>query len=198
MISFIKGIIAHKSFGNLVVEVNGIGYEVNVSSFCYNSIGEVGQEVKLPTYLLVREDELSLFGFESSFEKEVFLKLILVNGVGPKMAINILSGVSAQDLSFAIATQNAGILKGIKGVGAKIRERILLELKEKIDALSHLEEVDLKTHEQNESQVFSQVHSVLLDWGVGSAEAQSVLNRVFTTTDTVESLLAKCFKELGK
>ena len=155
-------------------------------------------EVMMPTYLHVREDELSLFGFASTFEKEVFLKLLLVNGVGPKMAINILSGVSAQDLSFAIATQNASILKGIKGVGTKIRERILLELKEKIDALSHLEEVDIKTHEINESQVYAQVNSVLLDWGVSSMEAQNVLNRVFTTTDTVETLLAKCFKELGK
>ncbi len=198
MISFIKGTIAYKGFGDLVIENNGIGYDVSVSSFCYNTIGEVGHEVMMPTYLHVREDELSLFGFASTFEKEVFLKLLLVNGVGPKMAINILSGVSAQDLSFAIATQNASILKGIKGVGTKIRERILLELKEKIDALSHLEEVDIKTHEINESQVYAQVNSVLLDWGVSSMEAQTVLNRVFTTTDTVETLLAKCFKELGK
>ena len=198
MISFIKGVIAYKGFGDVVIENNGIGYEVSVSSFCYNTMGEVGQEVTMPTYLHIREDEMSLFGFASKFEKEVFLKLLLVNGVGPKMAINILSGVSAQDLSFAIATQNASILKGIKGVGTKIRERILLELKEKIDALSHLEEVVLDTHEKNESQVNAQVNSVLLDWGVSSMDAQTVLNKVFTTTDTVETLLAKCFKELGK
>ncbi len=198
MLGFIKGIIADKGLGILTIDNNGIGYEVNVSTFCLNSVGEVGEEVKLYTYLHVREDELTLFGFADKFEKEVFSKLLLVNGVGPRMAINILSGVSAQDLSFAIATQNASVFKGIKGVGAKIRDRILLELKEKIDALSHLAEVNMNACELNQSENFAQALNVLMDWGVAKPQAQDILTKVYETSDDMETLIAKAFRELGR
>ncbi len=198
MISFIKGIIADKSLGIVVLDNNGIGFEIYVSTFCAETIGEIGEEVTLYTYLHVREDEMTLYGFKDKFEREVFLKLILVNGVGPKMAINILSGVSAQDLSFAIATQNAGILKGIKGVGAKIRDRILLELKEKIDALTHLAEVNMTACEVNENENFTQALNVLIDWGVPKSQAQDILTKVYETNDDMESLIAKSFRELGR
>ncbi len=198
MLSFIKGILADKGFGTIVIDNHGIGYEINVTSFCENTIGTIGEEVQVYTYLNVREDEMTLFGFRDKFEKEVFLKLLLVNGVGPKMAINILSGVSAQDLSFAIATQNASVFKGIKGVGAKIRDRILLELKEKIDALSHLAEVDMTACELNQSENFAQALTVLTDWGVPKSQAQDILTKVYDTNDTMENLIAKAFKELGR
>ena len=198
MLGFIKGIIADKGLGILTIDNNGIGYEVNVSTFCLNSVGEVGEEVKLYTYLHVREDELTLFGFADKFEKEVFSKLLLVNDVGTRMAINILSGVSAQDLSFAIATQNASVFKGIKGVGAKIRDRILLELKEKIDALSHLAEVNMNACELNQSENFAQALNVLMDWGVAKPQAQDILTKVYETSDDMETLIAKAFRELGR
>ena len=198
MISFIKGIIADKGFGTITLECNGVGFLLNVSTFCEQSVGEIGEVVTLYTYMHVREDEISLFGFLDKFEREVFLKLLLVNGVGPKMAINILSGVSAQDLSFAIATQNASVFKGIKGVGAKIRDRILLELKEKIDALSHLNEVNMTACELNSSENFTQALNVLIDWGVPSTQAQDILTTVYDSKDTMEELIAKAFKELGR
>ncbi len=114
------------------------------------------------------------------------------------MAINILSGVSAEDLSFAIATQNGAVLKNIKGVGTKIRERILLELKEKMDALSHLSSVSLTEIQANESEAYSSTLTVLLDWGVPRAHAQDILNKVYEPNDDMESLIAKAFRELGK
>ncbi len=190
--------MADKGFGTIVIDNQGIGYEINVTTFCENTIGSIGEEVQVYTYLNVREDEMTLFGFSDKFEKEVFLKLLLVNGVGPKMAINILSGVSAQDLSFAIATQNANVFKGIKGVGTKIRDRILLELKEKIDAISHLAEVNINTCELNQSENFAQALTVLTDWGVQKSQAQNVLTKVYETSDTMENLIAKAFKELGR
>lgn len=198
MISFVKGILADKGLGSIIIDNNGMGIEVFVSRFCEDTLGVIGEEVTIYTYLHVREDELTLFGFKDKFEREVFLKLLLVNGVGPKMAINILSYVSAQDLSFAIATQNASMLKGIKGVGAKIRERILLELKEKIDALSHLAEVDMTACEINDSETYAQALNVLIDWGVPRSNAQDILTKVYQTTDSMEELIAKAFKELGK
>lgn len=198
MISFIKGIIADKAMNMLYIDCNGVGFELFVSSFCLNKIGAIGEVVTVQTYLNVREDEMSLYGFYDKFEREVFGKLLLVNGVGPKMAINILSGVSAEDLSFAIATQNVAVLKNIKGVGTKIRERIMLELKEKMDALSHLASVSLTEIQANESEAYSSTLTVLLDWGVPRARAQDILNKVYESNDDMESLIAKAFRELGK
>lgn len=198
MISFIKGVIADKALNMLYIDCNGVGFELNVSKFCLDRIGAIGEMVTIQTYLNVREDEMSLYGFYDKFEREVFGKLLLVNGVGPKMAINILSGVSAEDLSFAIATQNGAVLKNIKGVGTKIRERILLELKEKMDALSHLADVSLTEMQANESEAYAATLNVLIDWGVPRAHAQDILNKVYETTDDMESLLAKAFRELGK
>lgn len=198
MIGFVKGIIAEKAVNMLVIECNGVGFLLNVSKFCLDKVGSVGESATVFTHLVVKEDEMSLYGFYDQFEKEVFSKLLLVNGVGPKMAINILSGVSAEDLSFAIATQNAGVLKNIKGVGVKIRERILLELKEKMDALSHLADVSITQMEANDSEVYAATLNVMLDWGVPKVHAQDILNKVYEITDDMESLLAKAFKELGK
>lgn len=198
MIGFLRGIVAAKSPNALLLDCQGIGFELNVSSFCLDRIGAEGEEVKILTHLHVREDEMTLFGFYDSFEKEVFSKLLLVNGVGPKMAINILSAVSAEDLSFAIATQNAGALKNIKGVGTKLRERILLELKEKMDALSHLAQVSLTQIAANESEAYASTINVMMDWGVPRAHATDILNKVYEPTDDMESLLAKAFRELGK
>lgn len=198
MISFLKGIIANKALNTLYIDCNGVGFELCVSSFCLDRVGAIGEMINIQTYLNVREDEMKLYGFYDSFEKEVFGKLLLVNGVGPKMAINILSGVSAEGLSFAIATQNASVLKNIKGVGTKIRERIMLELKEKMDALSHLAQVSLTEIEAKDSEAYSSTLNVLLDWGVPRARAQDILNKVYETTDDMEALLAKAFRELGK
>jgi len=198
MISFLKGIIAYKDFNTVSIDVNGVGFEVFISSFCSAKIGEVGELITLQTYLNVREDEMTLFGFYDKFEKEVFSKLILVNGVGPKMAINILSGVSAEDLSFAIATQNAGVLKNIKGVGTKIRERILLELKEKMDAISRLADVSTIVQETSNNEDFASALNVMTDWGVPKTKAQEILTRIYTPSDNLESLIQKAFKELGR
>lgn len=198
MISFLKGIIAEKALNIIYIDCNGVGFELNVSKFCIDRIGAVGEQVTIYTYMHVREDDMSLYGFYDRFEREVFGKLLLVSGVGPKMAINILSSLSAEDLSFAIATQNAGALKNIKGVGTKLRERILLELKEKMDALSHLASVSITEMEANDSEAYAATLNVMLDWGVPKVHAQDILNKVYESTDDMETLLAKAFRELGK
>lgn len=199
MISFIKGILADKGVNSLIIECNGMGFEITVSKFCFDKVGEIGEEITIYTYLHVREDEMSLYGFFNKFEKEVFSKLLLVNGVGPKMAINILSGVSAEDLSFAIATQNAGALKNIKGVGAKIRDRILLELKEKMDALSHLANVSISGQEADTtSEAYNSALNVMIDWGVPKVQAQDIMGKIYNAGDDLETLIAKAFRELGK
>lgn len=195
MISFINGILASKNNNLIEVDCNGIGYEITISSFCFNELPTVGENVRIYVYMHVREDEVSLFGFHNLQEKEVFKKLITVNGVGPKMAINILSGVRANDLTVAIVTQQPNVLSGIKGVGSKIRERIMLELKEKMSTVG---ELPLFAVTNSNTGIIESAVEVLIDWGVNRTVAQQIVQENITNSDTLETLLAKAFKQLGR
>lgn len=131
MIGYIKGNVLSANEGTVILENNGVGYEITCSSAVYskllsNSKGEVY------TYLAVRDDGISLYGFENLEEKAMFLKLISVSGVGPKMGITILSGLKLSDLAAYIANSDVKSLSKIKGLGKKTAERIILELREKI------------------------------------------------------------------
>ncbi|MBQ7602785.1 MAG: Holliday junction branch migration protein RuvA [Clostridia bacterium] len=200
MFSFIKGTIVERSENSIVIENNGMGFEINVSTYTSNALGNIGQQACVYTYLNVREDELSLFGFYDQMEREVFKKLLLVNGVGPRLALVILSGISAQELTVAVVTGRTDMLKGIKGVGTKIRERIILELKEKMDTLGvpnlNIQSNIFDTPKIND--IAQQTINVLVDWGVGSAIAQDVVAKSYADGDTLETLLAKSFKALGR
>lgn len=133
MLSYLKGCVAAVDSQSAVIECRDIGYEIIASSHCLNELS-VGAEVKVYTLLVVREDSITLYGFKDLSEREMFSRLVTVSGVGPKMAISILSGIDSHSLASCIATQNTQMLNGIKGVGKKTAERILLELKGKISA----------------------------------------------------------------
>ena len=135
MIERIRGILAEKSPTFVVVDVNGVGYGVNISAYTAGKLPEEGAEVTLYTNLVVREDSMTLFGFADKTEKTIFLMLIDVNGVGPKMAQRILSGVSPADLLNMIASDNKSALSKIKGLGKKTCEQMTLTLKEKAGTL---------------------------------------------------------------
>lgn len=135
MIGYLKGRVLSHDNGVVLLENNGVGYEINCSREVYNKlIQEKGGEVY--TYLAVREDGMFLYGFDSLEEKNMFLKLITVSGVGPKMGITILSGLSLDDLAVKIATSDVKGLSKVKGLGKKTAERIILELREKIGEVS--------------------------------------------------------------
>lgn len=135
MIERIRGILAEKSPTFVVVDVNGVGYGVNISAYTASKLPEEGSEVTLYTNLVVREDSMTLFGFADKTEKNIFLMLLDVNGVGPKMAQRILSGVTPADLLNMIASDNKAALSKIKGLGKKTCEQMTLSLKEKAGAL---------------------------------------------------------------
>jgi len=195
MFGFIKGIIAYKNNNVVVLDNNGVGYEMIVSSMCFNNIGTLGEEAKLWTQLNVKQDEITIIGFQDLQEREVFRKLLLVNGVGPKMALTILGGITAQDLTVAIATQQADFLKGIKGVGTKIRDRIMLELKEKMEDVGTAELTNVGTPHSN---LFDSAVAILMDWGVQKINAQQIVQSNLTAEDTLETLLGKAFKDMGR
>lgn len=131
MFDYISGKVAAVSENKVVIDCGGVGFALTASAFACAEASRK-QEVKMPVYLAVRDDALELFGFSGTPERELFLLLIGVSGVGPKLAIAVLSGMTADRLTSAIASGNAAALSTIKGVGKKTAERIVLELKGKV------------------------------------------------------------------
>jgi|TARA_B100001113_G_scaffold279801_1_gene234483 Holliday junction DNA helicase RuvA len=131
MISFIRGKKVEVDPSKLVLDVNGIGYEINISLRTYSKIKDK-DEINIHTYLNVKEDSHTLYGFNNKSEKQIFLSLLSINGVGPSTAIMILSSISADELNKAIISSDVNKIKSVKGIGLKTAERIILELKDKI------------------------------------------------------------------
>ena len=138
MIAYIRGTLAEKDPTRVVIEAAGIGYELTIPLSTFDRLPKTGAEVKLLAFHCVREDDETLFGFATEAEKAMFAKLTSVSGVGPKIAIAILSGSSIGELSLAIASGNAKRISSIKGVGKKTAEKICIELKDKVNAIEAL------------------------------------------------------------
>ena len=133
MIAFLRGKVLTTTVETVILDVNGVGYEAYCTGSVFRKI-TVGAVAELYTYLQVKEDGITLFGFDTPKEKELFLKLISVSGVGPKLGISILAALSADDFAFAVATADVKRLSAVKGLGKKTAEKIVLELHGKISA----------------------------------------------------------------
>ena len=131
MIERVKGLIEKKGSSSVILAVNGIGLEVNMSINAIESLPPIGKEIQILTFLNVREDLLELYGFVSRLERQTFLLLISISGIGPKLALTILSGISTENLKDSIITGDVPSLTRIPGVGSKTAKRIIIELKEK-------------------------------------------------------------------
>lgn len=156
MYKYVKGTLTESDIDSIVVEASGVGYNLFVTAQTLNKLPDYGSEIKVYTYLVVREDAMILYGFLSKDELAVFKNLISVNGVGPKGAIGILSVLSTNELRFAVAAGDSKAISKAPGVGAKTAQRIILELKDKLkleDALENNESVDNSTSEGNPSQM---------------------------------------------
>ena len=135
MIAHLRGQILSKSPNAVVVDCGGVGYELAISVTTYTEIGDVGSEARLHVHTHVREDAFLLFGFAEVTEKRLFEKLLTISGIGPKLAITVLSGISAERLVGAIRGADHATLTKIPGIGKKTAERVVLELKDKLDDL---------------------------------------------------------------
>ena len=136
MIAHLSGTLLSKQANNVIVDVGGIGYEVTIPLSTFYDLEDAGASIALRIYTHVREDALQLFGFKTARERELFLKLITVSGIGPKLGITMLSGMSADEIIASIRTNNLARLTSIPGVGRKTAERLVIELRDKIAALS--------------------------------------------------------------
>ncbi len=132
MIGRISGVLLEKNPPQVLVDANGVGYEIDVPMSTFYGLPKTGDKVALFTHLVVREDAQLLYGFGSEAERTTFRTLLKVSGVGPKVALAVLSGMSVNDLAEAVATQESGRLTRVPGIGKKTAERLLLELKDKL------------------------------------------------------------------
>ena len=132
MIGRIAGILVEKNFPQVIVSCNGVGYEIDVPMSTFYPLPRTGEEVTLLTHLVVREDAHLLYGFLTAGERAAFRQLLKISGVGPKVALSVLSGLSVEDLSAAVASEDSARLQKVPGIGKKTAERLVLELRDKL------------------------------------------------------------------
>jgi len=176
MIVSLRGSLLEVTTGSIVLEVQGVGYEVLVTSSVLKTLPGMGQELQIPTYLQVREDALVLYGFSSFEERDLFHKIIGVAGIGPKLGVGILSNITPGDFIQAVQRQDLKTLTSLPGIGKKTAERILLELKDKF------KDIVLESHGEDEElpivsgSIFEDAVEALQALGYQGSEAERMVN----------------------
>ena len=200
MIAFLKGVLAHKTAESAVVEVQGIGFQVALPTSTALRLPKEGEEIVLQTSLVVREDALNLYGFLTLAEKEFFGLLMTVQGVGPKSALNVLSGLSVSELSKAIQQSNVALLKSITGVGTKTAQRLVVELKDKVGGVSS-DRAAGGGRGEAEGDQFDEALSGMINLGYRQQEAREALHLALKKLPdqyTVEELIKESLKGMRR
>ena len=201
MIGFLLGRLLEALPTQVVLEVNGVGYEVLIPLSSYDKLPQAGQEVKLLTHLAVREDAHTLYGFMTAPERELFRLLIdTVSGIGPKIALNVLSGISVSAFRGAVANSDIKMLSQISGVGKKTAERMVVELKDKIGAAGAWEAASAQRALSPEDQRVNDGVLALVALGFKQVEAHDSVRKaqaVLGPQATVEDLVRACLRKGG-
>ncbi|MBN2060902.1 MAG: Holliday junction branch migration protein RuvA [Deltaproteobacteria bacterium] len=200
MIAHLKGTLLKKTPGSIIVDICGVGFEVIAPLSTFYCLPAEDETVSLHIYTHVREDVLLLFGFHSSIEKEIFKLLISVSGIGPKLAVNILSGIGPDELLKAIVTGDSARLNAIPGVGRKTSERIALELKEKASKITA--DIDLPPAQaacDADKIIFDDALSALLNLGYSQKPARQAVEKAFSSIKekNLEGLIKEALKLLA-
>lgn len=202
MISYVRGELAAVEPQKAVVDVGGVGYGVYMSQQALSLLPQPGNEVKLFTYLNVKEDAMQLFGFLTKDDLEIFKLVIGVSGIGPKGGLNILSCMSPDELRFAIMSGDAKAISAAPGIGKKTAEKLILELRDKVDIADVLESAahggsseDLRVAEA-ESGMQAEAVQALVALGYGNAESLRAVRKTSPDCQTVEDILKEALKYL--
>ena len=206
MIAHLSGTLLSKQPNSVILDVGGVGYEVNIPVSTFYDLEEEGSSVKLRIYTHVREDTLQLFGFKTIRERELFLKVISVSGIGPSLGIKLLSGMSADEMIASIRTNNLAKLTLIPGIGRKTAERLVMELRDKVATLSSTGmEEELGTREtgppvSTEDSMRADVLSALLNLGYQRSSAEKAVNAAVDEGGdiSVELILRRSLRKLAK
>ena len=201
MIGYIKGSLELKTGEYVIIETNGVGYKIFMSAPSMERLGEIGQKVKVFTYMRVREDDVSLYGFCSNEELRMFELLLSVSGIGAKSAISILSAISPSIFALAVISDDLGKLKKLPGVGAKSAQRIILELKDKLKTQEAMEETsDAMAVEYltQENQEVAEAVSALQVLGYTRKECDTALEKIDVKGRSVEEIIKIALKNLAR
>jgi Holliday junction DNA helicase RuvA len=194
MIAYLKGTLIHKTPGHVVVETGGVGYAAAIPVSSYVRLGETGGTVELFIHTHLTDDALSLFGFVAREEKDMFLKLIGISGIGPKLAMNILSGIAPADLEEAVRSGDVARISLVPGIGKKTALRITMELQDKLEKKEKL--LSAKSSPEKEDLL-----SALQNMGFRRKEAERAVDQTVAANKPgagFEKLLRECLKRLAK
>jgi len=205
MIAYLTGTLLSKQATSVIVDVGGVGYEVAIPLSTFYELDETGSRVQLRIYTHVREDALQLYGFKTARERELFLRLISVSGIGPRLGITLLSGMSADEMIASIRNNNLARLTLIPGVGRKTAERLVVELRDKIATLTSVETEDeaapaTPSGAMAEDAVHSDALSALVNLGYQRAAAEKAITAALNEGGeiTVETILRRSLRRLAK
>jgi Holliday junction DNA helicase RuvA len=199
VIAHLKGVVRRAGAEYIVVDVGGVGYLVAVAAQTRQSLPPPGGDVELHIHTHVREDQLALYGFASVEELELFEMLIQVDGVGPKVGLNILSAASLEVLKRAIMSEDAAPIRRASGVGPRTAAKVIIELKPRLDAVAALEAVPRAAAMAGDGQVPKAVEAALRNLGYSAQEARSGLESVdWKSTPSTQEALATALKSLGR
>jgi Holliday junction DNA helicase RuvA len=206
MIAHLSGTLLAKQATSVILDVGGVGYEVTIPLSTFYDLEDPGSAVQLRIFTYVREDSLQLFGFKTARERELFLRLISVSGIGPKLGIAMLSGMSADEIIVSIRTSNLARLTGIPGVGKKTAERLVIELRDKIASLSSPaleEELGAAAGigaEQTPDSIREDALSALLNFGYQKSPAEKAIAAAIQDGGeiSVEAILRRSLRSLSK
>lgn len=199
MFAYLKGLYESRSMDYIVLNVNDIGYKIFMSENSMKKIGEIGTTIKVHTYVKVREDDISIYGFSSCEELRMFELLISVSGIGAKSAINILSNIEPSCFAVAVVSDDISVLKKLPGIGAKSAQRIILELKDKLKEIS-IDESDIsKTKaEINKNENIEDMISALQVLGYNRKDIEEIIPKLDAKDETLEMLIKKALVLLSK
>lgn len=199
MFAYLKGVFESRTLDYIVVDVNGIGYKIFMSENSMKRIGELGSIIKVHTYVKVREDDISIYGFASSEELRMFELLVSVSGIGAKSAIVILSNIEPSAFAIAVISDDVGTLKKLPGIGAKSAQRIILELKDKLKTIdiedTSSEELKLVI---NQNKNIEELISALQVLGYTKNEVEKIIPKLENKDDNLENLIKKALLLLSK
>lgn len=201
MYAYIKGTLEIKTAEYVVVETAGIGYKIFMSETAIDKLGNIGTQVKIHTYLRVREDDMSLYGFNTNEELRMFELLLSVSGVGAKSAIVILSNITPSSFALAVITDDVGKLKKLPGIGPKTAQRIILELKDKLKAVEDTDKGELEeilSKQESDGQKIAEAMSALQVLGYTRKEVENVFEQFDKSELSVEDIIKKGLLYLSK
>jgi holliday junction DNA helicase RuvA len=194
VIAFLSGRVASKGAGSCLLEVNGVGYRLAMTTGSLAALPAEGDEVLVHTYLYVREDELSLFGFESEAERIAFEQLLTVSGVGPKVALATLSALSADSLARAIASEDVALISSVPGIGKKTAQRIILDLADKMGSAG---DIGVGRATSVAGAAIAEATDALLGMGFSASEASTALKGYEGAGTDAQDLLKHALRRLG-